>query len=155
MNKKLRFALALALFLGWLGWLGYAALSKNRGPVVSRAQATGTTMAVIADLTDGVNGKPSQFVTVVEPLMKGSPESGRQFVSNLPDSHGYIGPGRYLLLLTLDPVAVMVQGEGPAVQAMVVVGQQRSPGYSLEGVGPPMIYADTPEVRKQAAKLLP
>src|SRR5437763_15878395 len=116
MNKKVRLALAVTLFLGWLGWLGYAALSKNRGPVVSHAQAAGATMAVIADLTDGANGKPSQFVTVVEPLMQGSPASGRQFVSNLPEAQGYAGPGRYLLLLNPDPVAIMVRDEDPAMR---------------------------------------
>jgi hypothetical protein len=155
MNKRLRFILAAALFLGWMCWLGYAALSKNRGPIVSHAQAAGATQAVVADLTDGANGKPSQFATVVEPLMPGSPAAGtRQFVTNLPQSQGYTGPGRYLLFLTPDPEAVMVRDEGPEMRPYLIVGQQRSPGFDLVGVGPPMIYADTPAVRQQAEKLL-
>jgi hypothetical protein len=155
MNKRLRFILAAALFLGWMSWLGYAALSKNRGPIVSHAQAAGATQAVIADLTDGANGKPSQLVTVVEPLKQGSPVAGsRQFVTNLPQTQGYAGPGRYLLLLTPDPEAVMVREEGTEMRPLQIVGQQRSPGFDLAGVGPQMIYADTPAVRQQAEKLL-
>jgi hypothetical protein len=154
MNQRVRFALAATLFVAWIAWLSYAALSKNRGPVVSHAQAAGTTMAVIAELSDGGNGKPAQFVNVVEPLVPGSPQAGRQFVTNLPETRGYTEPGRYLLLLNFDPHAVMVRDEGPELRPYVIVGQQRSPGFGLDDVGPPMIYPDTPAVRKQVEKLL-
>jgi hypothetical protein len=39
--------------------------------------------------------------------------------------------------------------------ACAVVGQQRSPGNDLAGVGKPLIYPWNDDVRKQAEKLRP
>ena len=63
---------------------------------------------------------------------------------------GYTGPGEYLLLLEPEPGA-RLDGH----PAFAVVGQQRSPGADLEGVGPPAIYKWGPDVRAQAKRLFP
>ena len=63
-------------------------------------------------------------------------------VENLPaatDKSGFTGPGDYLLLMTDRPY--------------YVVGQQRSPGNDLSGVGPPLVYRFSDSVRKQFEKL--
>ncbi len=155
MNRKLRLALTAMLFLAWLGWLGYAALNKNRGPVVSHAQAAATKFVVIAEVKARDDGKPSPIVSVVEPLSPGAPAAGsEQYITNLPQSTGFTETGRYLLLLIPDADLTMLRTDGPQTMPFVVVGQQRSPAYDLAGVGPPMIYPDSPEVRKQAEALL-
>ena len=49
MSRRLRLIVAATLFVGWLAYLGYAALTKNHGPVISRAQAAACKYAVVAD----------------------------------------------------------------------------------------------------------
>ncbi|MBY0512306.1 MAG: hypothetical protein K2P78_00155 [Gemmataceae bacterium] len=154
MTPRVRLVVAAALFLGWIGWLSYAALSKSRGPVVSRAQAAATTQVIVAEVKAGEDGKPTQFVTVVERLTEAGPADGSEaFVTNLPSASGFTGPGKYVLLLTPDSSAVQVRAGGPLLTPYAVVGQQRSPGYEMNGVGPPVIYPDTPDVRAQVARL--
>lgn len=176
-GARLRLAVAAALFVGWLGWLGYTALTKSQAPVVSRAQAAAATVAVVAELTTGEDGRgvmllrrgpggpevvelkekadrPAVTAKVVEPLT-GGPEAGSRIgVSNLPSCAGYSGPGTYLLLLNADPGAIVEN-----VPAYAVVGQQRSPGADLADVGPPRIYpwtaATADDLRKQVQKLFP
>jgi hypothetical protein len=65
-------------------------------------------------------------------------------VANLPESQGFDGDGDYLLLLRQDPTG-----------GFLVVGQQRSPGYELSGVGKPLIYRWSDDVRGQVRKLFP
>lgn len=132
-GRKLRLAAAAALFVGWLGWLGYTALSKNRGPVVSRAQAAAATLAVVAHVP-GVDGAQT---LPVEQVLSGAKPGGPLEVTNLADVAGYAGPGKYLLLL----------GKGRG-DSYVVVGQLRSPGY--DGAGGPTVYPWTPAVEAQA-----
>lgn len=154
MNPRIRLVVAAVLFFGWIAWLSYAAVSKSRGPVVSRAQAAATTHPVIAELKDGTEGQPSQFVVVVEALSANGPAAGSElFVTNLPAASGYAGPGQYLLMLAPDPVVVAARTDGPTLTPYLVVGQQRSPAYEMGGVGPPMIYANSRDVHAQAAKL--
>lgn len=154
MSPRVRMIVATMLFLGWMGWLGFAALNKSRGPVVSRAQAAATSHPVIAEVKDGNDGRPSQFVIVVEALTENGPATGsEQFITNLPATTGYQGPGQYLLMLTPDPVVVTARPDGPTLTPYLVVGQQRSPAYEMAGVGPPMIYANTRDVHGQATKL--
>ncbi len=131
-GRKLRLAAAAALFLGWLGWLGYTALSKNRGPVVSRAQAAAATLAVVAVVPDDVT-QP----VAVEQVLTGARPDGPLVVTNLADAAGLAGPGKYLLLL----------GKGRG-DTFVVVGAPRSPGY--DGAGGPTVYPWTPAVEAQA-----
>jgi hypothetical protein len=152
MSPRLRLVGAAVLFLAWIGWLSYAAVSKSRGPVVSRAQAAATTHPVIAEVKLGADGKPAQFVSVVEALTENGPAAGTEaFVTNLPSAAGFDGPGQYLLLLAPDTTVGPARADGPL--PYVVVGQQRSPGYEMAGVGPPVVYPNKPDVHAQAAKL--
>jgi len=79
---------------------------------------------------------PEKQVTVIETFSKDGPAKGPKIdVENLPRASGFTGPGQYLLLLTDPP--------------FTIVGQQRSPGNDLSGVGPPLIYRWSDDVRKQ------
>jgi hypothetical protein len=178
-SGRIRLFLAAALFLAWIGWLAVTALTKSRAPTVSHAQAAAAAVPVVAALTTadpnkvsrhvriGPNGpagatdltpaaeKPAFVVKVVEKLHPAGPEPGTEIgVSNLPACTGYTGPGEYLLLLTPDPTAT-IDGH----PAYVLVGQQRSPGADLDGVGPPMIYPWTDktrdDLRAQVQRLFP
>jgi hypothetical protein len=145
-GAKVRLLLAAALFLGWLGWLGYAALTKSRGPVVSRAAAAAATHPVVARLTAGEEGEPVTKVEVVKPLRADGPAAGTAVeVANLAAADGYTGAGEYLLLLT----------EARGGDGYAVAGRQRSPGYEQVGGGRPVIYPWTPEVEAQARRLFP
>ena len=139
--KKLRLIAAALLFVGWMSWLGYAALSKSREPVVSRAQTAGAQVAVVATLSGDESPKSA---TVTEPLSAGAPGVGTPLdVVNLDNLQGYSGPGEYLLLL---------EKQGDRYR---VVGQQRSPGYDLAGTGKAHIYRWSEDVKAQAKKVLP
>lgn len=136
MAPRWRLAAAAVAFLAWLGYLGYAALTKSRDPIVSHAQAAAAKVAVVADVPAAGD------VTVTETLWGAIPP-GAVTVPNLTEARGFTGPGRYLLLLT--------QSHG----GWLVVGQQRSPGSDLAGVGPPLVYPWTADIRAQAGKLRP
>jgi len=140
MNGRWRLALAAVAFIGWLSYLGYAALTKNRGPVVSHIQAAAAKHAIVAEVSAGPDGKPDQHITVVETLSKDGPANGSKIeVDNLSRASGFTGTGQYLLFLTDPP--------------FLVVGQQRSPGNDLSGVGSPLIYRWSNEVKEQYEKL--
>ncbi len=135
MNSRWRLILASVLFVSWMAYLGYAAFTKSRAPIVSHIQAAVATAAVVAEMQDhGPSAK------VVEKLW-GEAAEGNLEVQNLPQARGYTGPGQYLLYLT--------QRGG----AWRITGQQRSPGSDLTGVGDPLIYPWSEDVRKQAEKL--
>ena len=140
---KVRLAVAALLFFGWLGYLGYAALSKSRGPVVSRAQAAAAQVVVVAAVAG--EEKPGGTATVTESLKDGPAVGTVLEVVNLPECNGWAGAGEYLMYLER-----VTPGE-----KFRVVGQQRSPGYDIGGVGKSMIYRWSPDVKAQAAKLLP
>ena len=144
-GAKLRLAIAVALFLGWVGWLGYAAVYKSRAPVISRAQAAAASTRVVAEISDE-DGAPGSLVTVTDPLLApDGPGVGTKLrILNLPDTTGFIGQGAYLLLLTK-----VRDSDG-----YIVVGQQRSPGFDLGG-GKPTIYPWSADVRVQAKMLFP
>lgn len=135
---RARLFVAVALFVGWLAWLGYAAVRKSHDPIVSHVQAAVATAVVVAQI-DG----PGTNATVAEKLWGDAPD-GAITVVNLPDAQGLGEPGKYLLYL-------IPYGDG----AWRVVGQQRSPGNDQTGLGKPLVYAWTDDVRKQAEKLLP
>lgn len=142
MRRRVLLALAAAAFLGWMAYLGAAALTKSRAPVISRAQAAAYRHAVVAAVeADGDH--PRKNVVVRESLTPGGPAAGTEIeVENLAAATargGYAGPGEYLLLLSEAP--------------FVVVGQQRSPGNDLAGVGPPLVYRWSDDVRKQFERL--
>jgi len=134
MSQRWRLILATVAFLGWITYLGYAAAMKSRDPIVSQAQASAATGAVIAEVTD-----PATRRVVAEKLWGEGP-TGDAEVLNLPDGKGFAGPGKYLLYLEKHHTA------------WYIVGQQRSPGNDLAGVGKPLVYPWTEDVRKQAEK---
>lgn len=141
-GAKLRLAAALALFLGWMGWLAYAAVNKDRGPVVSRAAAAAATHPVVAAVQADDAGAAADRVWVVEALRPGGPEKGAELaVPNLPAADGFDGPGKYLLLLVQDRAG-----------GYAVAGRQRSPGYEGGG-GKPVVYPWTSGVEAQARGL--
>src|SRR5580692_6277800 len=67
-SKRVRFFVALTLFIGWLGYLGYAALTKSHSPIVSHAQAAATELAVVTEVQVSADAKPDMKVKVVEAL---------------------------------------------------------------------------------------
>lgn len=157
MSPRWRLILASAALLGWLSYLGYAALTKSHGPIVSHAQAAAAASVVVAEVVLDPAGRPDSRVKVVETRKEGSPAAGSEItVANLTEASGFTGPGRYLLYLTQPDVAVVRVGpDGAPVQSFAysIVGQQRSPGNDLAGVGKPLIYAWNEDVRKQDEKL--
>jgi hypothetical protein len=154
MSPRVRLIGAAVLFCGWLAWLGYAAAAKNRGPVVSRAQATAVVgetekgAGVIAHVEAGPDGAAEPKVVVKELVTTNGPKEGTELeVANLSAAAGFSGSGDYLLLLVFDR----------PTGAWVVAGRQRSPGYDLgSDTRPidPVIYPATDEVKAQATKLL-
>ncbi len=154
MNRRWRVILASVAFLGWLSYLGYAALTKNRGPVISRAQDAAARYAVVAEIKAGPDGKALSRVKVVEVLRAKDLAAGAEIVvTNMKDATSFAGEGQYLLLLNPEPPWRGNPDEGPPRPTYTVVGQQRSPGNDLSGVGPPLIYSWTDDVRKQFEKL--
>jgi hypothetical protein len=172
---KVFLGVATALFVGWMSWLSYTALTKSQAPTVSHAQAAAASIPVKAELFAGVAekesfhrrlsplggeittvlkaqaDKPAFVVTVKEQLTPNGPTKGSQIaVSNLPACSGYTGEGEYLLLLNRDDEAT-IDGK----PSYTIVGQQRSPGADLEGVGPPRIYRWSDDVGKQVQRLYP
>lgn len=141
---RVRMLAAAALFVGWMGWLGTAALTKYRGPVVSRAAAAAADAPLVADLVDGDEGQPAEGVVVADAWNRFGPPAGTKLdLPNLPDAHGYAGPGRYLLL---------ARQTGPAGYELAVPG--RGPG--AEGGGRrPVVYPWTPGVEAQVRALFP
>jgi len=155
-RAKWRLLIAAALFLGWISWLSYSALVKNRGAVISQAQAAAASRPVAAELTAGPDGKPEAHAKVTEAFAEASPTPGTEiYVANLPDTKGFDGPGQYLLLLNPDAAGRTVPVNGKELPLYSVVGLQRSPGYELAASGSPVIYRMTEEVRAQVKKLYP
>lgn len=135
-SPRIRLLLAAALFFGWLGYLGYAALNKSHEPRVSIAAIAAAKTLVVVDLTSGPGGKPVTHV-------KGETVDGKPFeanITNLAEAHGYVQPGKYLLLL------------GPDGDDYAVVGSPSSPGYSAHRDSP-TIYPWNRDVQAQVQKL--
>jgi len=135
MKRHWRVILATAALVGWLAYLGYAAAMRSRELIVSHSQASVASAAVVAELAG-----QGPTALVVEPLWGTCPQGSVEIV-NLRDARGFNGPGQYLLYLAQ-------RGE-----SWVLVGQSHSPNNDLAGVGPPIIYPWTEDVRKQADKL--
>jgi hypothetical protein len=142
---RMRFAAALAVFVGWLGWLGYAVYVNtfHKPVLVSRAQLTDAVVLVVADVPADEEGKPRPLVTVATLLSKGGPAAGAEIVvENLPAAQPpgkpFPGPGPYLLPL-------VPSGE----KAFRVAALPRSPGYPAANTVRPLIYPWDEAVQKQ------
>ena len=143
-GARLRFALALLLFLAWLGWLALAYFGKGEHPVLSRSQLLAATHLVVADIGPGPDGLPATL-TVVETL-KGEPISGSPDVWNLPSAlppgaARFPGSGRYLVPLAGDGKTYRIADPAP------------SPGYPQEAAARPRIYPWGEATRAQMAAL--
>jgi hypothetical protein len=139
-SPRIRLIVAAVLFAGWMAWLGYAALTKSRGPVVSRSQAAAATDVVEASIAGGNDGKPAA-IEVVESFKGGLTAGTKVEVVNLTESDGFAGDGRYLVLLVKDRTS----------DAYRVAVPPRSPGY--EFTARPRVYPWSEEIRKQSEVL--
>jgi hypothetical protein len=155
-NKALRLFVAVVLFTGWIAYLGYAALTKSHSPIVSHAQEAAAPIAVVAELETNQDGKPSSRAKVVESLTPNGPAKDSELlVLNLSEVRGFEGNGPYLLLLVPDMFLLKNSDNPQDAMSYSVVGQQRSPGSDLTGVGKPAVYRWNDDVRKQYEKNAP
>lgn len=144
---RLRLVFFAALFFGWLAWLGSAVLSRGAVTIVSRAQLTGATDLVVAEVKTAPDGLPDPAAAVVETL-RGKLPAGPVEVTNLPAAQppggdGFPGADKYLL-------ALVPNGDGKTYR---VSGLPRSPGYEPATPERPVIYRWTDDLRKQLAAL--
>ena len=153
--KRMRFFVALLLFVGWISYLGYAALNKSHSPIISHAQVAAASVVLVAEVAANPDDKPSIRVKVLESLTPSGPPLGSEVtILNLPNSRGFEGAGEYLLLLHPEFFFLKPQDNPHELPPYSVVGQQRSPGNDLAGVGKPAIYRWNDDVRKQVERLL-
>lgn len=147
---KLRLYLAALLFAGWLGWLGYAVSQKGTVQIVSRAQLTGATHWVVAEVKVGDDGVPTSKATVKE-VLKGEPIAGAIEVRGIPSSATPLPvagesrtppAGVYLL-----PLVKISDG------LYKIAGLPRSPGFEPQTPERPVIYPWTEDVKKQVSLL--
>ena len=148
---RVRFAVALAVFAGWLAYLGYAVWfnTYHKPELVSRAQLTEAVVLVVADVTVDAQGNPNPEVTVSALLSRGGPKPGETaHVTRLPAAQPpgqpFPGPGRYLIPLVPD-------GADPT--RFKVAGLPRSPGYTAIDPIRPVIYPWNDAVQTQLRKL--
>ena len=146
-----RLAVAAALFLAWIGYLSYLAATTRNPVVLSRPQFLVSERDVIAVYKGGDN-----FVIdeVLYPKDEPGAEKGKTLVvDNVKDCQtfspengwrvgGLVEGQRYLMPL---------QSSAASKDVMDVVPIPPSPGYPplSNGAGPPRVYPDTPEVRRQ------
>ena len=156
---RVRLLAALVLFLGWLTWLGITVFTHRTNPpeIVSRSQMLAATTMIVADVTLGEDGLPSETVTVA--FKVGTvigPASGTVKVRNLKSAQSSLAealkPGKHLLLLT--------GGENDTYE---IAGWPRSagvesrfPGEELTNdkkVRRPVVYPWAPAVEAQLKSL--
>jgi hypothetical protein len=140
---RLRLLIAFLVFAGWVGWLAFQSLTEVKAPVLSRAQLLISTHDVIGLVQADPDGRPATRVEVQEvhwPTDGGGLKAGDSIeVANLPDSTGFGLAGLYILPL----VAGVKAGE------YRIAGLPPSPGFDRVGQLPHMIYALSPQTRKQ------
>jgi len=130
---RLRFGVALAIFVGWLGWLALAVAKKGDTYPVSRAQLTNATHLVAARLTLGDDGLTVE-AAVVESLRGELTRDAKPTILNLANAIvvGGTAPksgGIYLLALQYDG------------KTFRIAGLPRSPGTDPADPPRPLIYA--------------
>lgn len=128
-HPRLRLAVAVFLFLGWIGYLLFLVVRTRNPVILSRPQLLETDVVVLAALREE-NGKPHPEAAVTDILwaLDGSakPEIGNTLrLPELVDSaegQGWRGPGEYLI-----PLRVMGAKERPAFAIPAIPW---SPGFS-------------------------
>ncbi|MBX9679555.1 MAG: hypothetical protein K2X38_12385 [Gemmataceae bacterium] len=144
LSPRGRLALFSFLFLGWIGWLGYL-VSKTRDPIVlSRPQILVSNYVAVLRIGDK-DGKPSAETLVAETLKQ--PAAGPALAKsitvrdlpNLDASHGWRGPGEYLV-----PLTVMNEQKN-----ILITPVPMSPGFQPRNEPDVRIYPATPEVLRQ------
>ena len=143
-GPRLRLALAVLAFFGWIAWLAVTVWGNGKVPVVSRAQLTAATCLVVADLVIDDQNLPAEKVTVVSVVSGTGPAVGETIaVVNLSKS---IAAGRYAtpqLGPHLIPLAKSADG------SFKVAGLPPSPGYNLQDPDRPLVYPWNDDVKKQ------
>ena len=147
-GARLRFALALGLFLAWLGWLAWAYAAKDKNPIVSRGQLTAATHWVVAEVSVGADGLPGESATVTQVFVGSGIQPGDTVgVLNLPSalppgSAAFPGPGPYFLPLVADG------------KTFAIAGLPRTVRYEPQTFARPPVYPWTPATERQVAKLM-
>jgi hypothetical protein len=140
---RLRLLIAFLVFAGWVGWLAFQSLTEVKAPVISRAQLLISTHDIIGLVQANPDGRPATKVEVQEvhwPRDGGGLKTGDAVqVINLPDSSGFGLPGQYILPLVA----------GDKAGEYRIAGLPPSPGFDTIGHSPHMIYALSPQTRKQ------
>lgn len=153
---RIRLAIALAAFFGWMGWLAYAVSQKGTVQIVSKAQLLAADTLVVATVTTDASGRAVETVTVAKVLKHPA---------------GQPAPTGLIRVLKLDvcvvPIAIngsrdVVAGEYflPLVkdgENYRVAGLPRSPGLEARTLDRPIVYPWTPDVMTQlrTMQLLP
>jgi len=149
---RLRFILALVLFLSWLGWLAVAVWQKDTASVLSRARMLAASHAVVVEIRwDQEPAGPSTRATVVEWLQweGAEPPAGATIeIGNLSQarpaaSSQLVPPGTYLALLRPDNTGYRL------------VGLPRSVGYEGNEASLPILYPWNPATQAQWERLKP
>jgi hypothetical protein len=148
---RVRFWIALALFLGWLSWLGYAVwYNQYRRPdALSRAQLTGADLLVVAEVKTNSDGQPEKTVVVTKCISGKGPAVGQAIsIGNLasaqPPGRTFPGPGEYLLPLI---------ASGTAADSFLIGELPRSPGHSPTRFVRPVVYPWNEAVQTQLRTL--
>jgi len=140
---RLRLLIAFLVFAAWVGWLAFQSLTEVKAPVISRAQLLISTHDVIALVQAEADGRPATRVEVQQvhwPIDGGRLKAGDAIqVVNLPDSTGFGLAGLYILPLVA----------GDKAGEYRIAGLPPSPGFDTFGHSPHMIYALSPQTRKQ------
>jgi hypothetical protein len=146
-GARLRFGLALALFLGWLGWLGYLVARQSREQPVSRPQILAAEYLIVGRVEAGPDGAPSVLVKVEQ--VYASPAGGGvpdKITTDLSDALGFRGSGSYLLPLSPE--------KGQPVFRVTPI--PRSPGYDPRlPQSRPYVYRWGPDVEAQLREVRP
>jgi hypothetical protein len=149
MKPLTRLIVAIVLFVAWLGWLGYLVVSAAHPIVLSRPQFLISDLDVIAKV-EAADGAPNPEVTIDSVYWARAssfrPEGKQQIrvlnLSQVTDTHGWQGPGLYILPLIK---------EGKDYR---VADVPRSPGFEPEvRDAAPRIYPLTPQTRAQLEEI--
>jgi hypothetical protein len=137
---RLRLAVAVLLFVGWLGFLAYLVTRTRDAVILSRPQLLETELIVVAEVKEK-DGKPLPDVTVKETLWSGVKEKAATtlHLAALPETTsalGWRGAGDYIL-----PLVKTENGYD-------IASLPRSPGYI------PKLQVELGGLGKDEAKVL-